>query len=360
MVLSRNPYESLLKWSWESWMIKFQFIFSAFIFLSIFSCAKTEEAAVRSAIQEAKYFLNTSNCSSARSVLEDVDFQEDNASYISTYASAQACVAGYKELDTLFGGNLSNISSASLITSLAAFTSSDDTVEDSEAYTALDAAITTLISYDGTTSPSTVARNSKFGTKQSGDLSMQAMYLLFVQIGKHFALYGNAEHVADPPTGVKGGGAFGNSCLYSYTTQDAVEFVTDAGALTQLGSCISASGTEGSDFLEAPETAADIKRRLCQGIVYFNNLMDILSNMTLPGSDSLGDVSNIGTALSALMLAAQTAETSAAAGKYNDGDVNGQNAIAALKDVTSQAVCEAVTIERIEKFYAIFFEAIYQ
>lgn len=341
-------------------MAKFQSIFYLFFLALFIACAKTDEAAVRSAIQEAKYFLNTSDCSSAKSVLEDVDFQEDNASYISTYASAQACVAGYTELDTLFGGNLSNISSASLITSLAAFDSSNDTIEDSVAYTALDAAITTLLSYDDSTSPSTISRNAKFGTKQSGDLSMQAMYLLFVQIGKHFALYGNAEHAADPPTGVKGGGTFGNSCIYSYTTQDAVEFVTDFGALSQLGSCTAASGTQGSDFLEAPETAADIKRRLCQGIVYFNNLLDILSNMTLPGSDSLGDVSNISTALQALMLVAQTAETSAAAGKYNDGDVNGQNAIAALKDVTSQSVCEAVTIERIEKFYAIFFESVYQ
>ena len=44
----------------------------------------------------------------------------------------------------------------------------------------------------------------------------------------------------------------------------------------------------------------------------------------------------------------------------NDGDANGQDAISNLKDVTSQTVCEAENIERIEKFYAIFFETIYQ
>ena len=339
--------------------------FIIFIFICLFaSCAKTEDAAIRSAIQEAKYYLNSSDCANAKDVLDDVDFQEDNASYISTYASAQACVAGYTELDTLFGGNLSNISSTSLIASLAAFSSSIETLPDSSASTAIDQAITTLISYDeaASGSPSTAARNTKFGIKQSGDLSMQTMYLLFVQIGKHFALYGNAEHSADPPTGAKGGGAFGNSCLFSYTTQDAVEVIDDFGGLgtAPLGTCVAASGTEGSDFLEAPETDEDIKRRLCQGIVYFTNLLDILSNLTLPGSDSLGDVSNVGAALSTLMTAAQTQETTGAGGKYNDGDVKGQDAIANLKDVTSQVVCEAEAIERIEKFYAIFFEVVYK
>ena len=328
------------------------------IFCLLYSCAKTDEAAVRSAIQEAKFELNTNSCSSAKSILDDVGFQDDNANYISVYASAQACVGGYTELGTMFGDNLDSLDSSNLIVSLASFTSSDETTADSVNYTALNDAITTLISNDGSASPSTVARNSKFGTKKSGDLSMQAMYLLFVQIGKHFALYGDADR-----TGVKG--ACGNpACIFSYTTQDAVDLVTDAnfGPLAQLGSCTAATGSEGSPLLDSPETAADIKRRLCQGIVYFNNLLDILGNMTLPGSSSLGDVSGINTALSALMTVASTLETNggAPAGKYNDGPAAGQNAISTLRDVTSQTVCEAENLERIEKFYAIFFEAIYQ
>lgn len=315
---------------------------------------------MRSAIQEAKFELSSTECSKAKSILDDVGFQNDNADYISIYASAQACDAGYTELDTLFGGNLDNLDSTTFLQSLAAFTSSNETSADSTSYTALNNAITTLISYDeaASGSPSTVARTTKFGSKKAGDLSMQAMYLLFVQLGKHFAFYGNASS-----DGTKGGGSItgANSCLFSYTTQDAVDYVTDVGGAAGLGTCTSASGTEGSDFLESPETAANIKRRLCHGIVYFNNLLDILGNITLPSSDSLGDVSNVSSALTTLMTAAEAVETTggAPAGSYNDGSADGQGAITALRGVTSQAVCEAENLERIEKFYAIFFEAIF-
>ena len=291
-------------------------------------------------------------CSDALNILDDVDFQNDNADYISVYASAQACSAGYKELD-LFGDDLSSISSSGLIQSLAAFDSSlGEATADSVAYQAMDSAITTLLSYDEDAGgqPSTLARATKFGIKKSGDLSLQALYMIFSQLGRHFALYGNAD--PDVATkGEKGGGAQSNSCIFSYTTQDAVDCITTVNP----GTCVAATGTEGSDLLESPETSADIKRRLCQGIVYYNNMMDILGNVTLPGSDSLGDVSNIQTALNTLMLAAEAAES----GVYNDGAADGVNAISTLKTVTSQSVCEDVTIERIEKWYAIFFESVY-
>ena len=85
-------------------------------------------------------------------------------------------------------------------------------------------------------------------------------------------------------------------------------------------------------------------------------MMDILSNITLPGSDELGDVENIQSALNTLMTTAEAAET----GTYNDGPADSLNAISALRDVTDQATCEAETLERVEKFYAIFFETIFQ
>ncbi|MBT4790365.1 MAG: hypothetical protein HON90_02240 [Halobacteriovoraceae bacterium] len=324
------------------------------LFCVIISCAKTDEAEVISALQEAKYFLSSMECTDALSALDEIGFQEDNADYISVYASAQACKAGYKELD-LFGGNLDSLASASLITSLAALSSSNETEPDSANFLALDGAITTLLSYDGTAQPNTAARNIKFGTKKSGDISLQALYLLFVQMGKFYALYGNAgiNTTPDPDVpGSKGYGTFTNSCLFSYTTSDAIDWVTASPA----GTCTAATGSEGSDFLESPVTAAVIKTRLCNGIIYYNNLMDILANVTLPGSDSLGDVGNIQTVLANLMSLAELAE----AGAFNDGDANGVNAISALKSVTGQAACEAENIERIEKFYAIFLETIYQ
>lgn len=331
-------------------MLKLPFILV--ISLVLISCAKTDEEEVRSVIAEAKYHLSSMDCSDAIDVLDEVSFQEDNADYISVYASAQACSAGYKELD-FFQDELTNLDSSNFIGSLAAFSSSlDETTADSTAYVAMDNAIKTLLGYDNSSgTPSTSNRNSKFGTNESGDMSLQALYMLFYQMGKHFALYGNAGS-----DGAKGGDAnsFGNDCIYSYTTQDAVDWITANGA--SLGTCNTANGTNGSDFLENPETSADIKTRLCNGIIYYNNMMDILGNVTLPASDSLGDVSNIQTALNTLMTAAELAET----GAINDGDANGQDAIANLKDITRQSDCEDENIERIEKFYAIFFETIYQ
>jgi hypothetical protein len=317
--------------------------------LSLISCAKTDEEEVRSAIAEAKYHLSSMDCSKAEDILDDISFQEDNADYISIFASMQACKAGYKELDVLFGGNLDNLNSASLISSLASFSSSNETAPDSADYLNLNDAITTLLGNDGTAQPSAAARNTKFGTKKSGDLSMQALYLLFVQIGKHFALYGNAG-----TDGGKGGNAqtFGNTCIYSYTASDAVQWVNANTSGTCAGPL---DGSQGSDFLESPVSAATVKTRLCYGVVYYNNLMDILGNITLPGSDSLGDVSNIQSALAVLMSAAQAVET----GVFNDDPVS-TNAIDAVSAVTSQAACEAINIERIEKFYAIFLETIYQ
>lgn len=319
------------------------------IIFNLVSCAPTSEEEVASAVSEARFHLSSMDCSKAKSVLDDVGYQSDDADYISVYASSQACEAGFKVLDVLFGGNLENIDSNSLIGSLASFTSSNETQADSANYIAIQNAITTLIESSGGTQPSTAERNSKFGAAKSGDLSLQALYLIFVQMGKFFALYGNAD-----ASGVKGqGDTFDtNDCIYSYTTSDAVQWIDD----NSPGSCSAATGSEGSDFLKTPVSATEIKSRLCEGIILYNNMIDILSNITLPSSDELGDVGNIATALNTLMTTAEGAES----GIYNDGPANSLNAISTLRGVTAQATCEAVTIERIEKFYAIFFETIFQ
>ena len=83
--------------------------------------------------------------------------------------------------------------------------------------------------------------------------------------------------------------------------------------------------------------------------------MDILGNITLPGSDELGDVSSIESTLDTLLIAAQTLESST----FNTGTAESQDAIQNLKDVTLLSNCTSESLERIEKFYAIFFETIF-
>lgn len=313
------------------------------------SCAKKDEELIDSAKQEAKYFLSSKNCSKARSALTEVGTQSDDPVWISLYASTYACDAGYSELDTLFGGNLDNLDSNSILNSLAQFSSSNETEADSTVYTNLKTAINILLDSDGESQPSAAKKLTKFGPDAGSDLNMQVLYLLLVQTGKFFAYYGNVD-----ANGAKGQGDNTNICLFSYTQADLTTggaggggFIGDA-LVSQPNTCNATAS--GHPDLESPVDAATIKTRLCEGIVLYNNLLDVLTNNNLSSNDSLGDLSNVGTAINTLMQAAATSESS-----YNTG-VNGQNAIATLKDITGQDECEAVHLDKIEKFYAMVFE----
>ena len=323
------------------------------LLLIFVSCAKKDEELIDSAKQEAKYFLSSKKCSKARDVLTEVGTQSDDPVWISLHAATYACDAGYSELDTLFGGNLGNLSANSIINSLAQFSSSNETEADSAAYTNLKRAINILLNSDGESQPSAAKKLTKFGPDPGSDLNMQTLYLLLVQIGKFFAYYGNVDSNGD-----KGQGTNTNICLFSYTQVDlttgsggggsgAAGFIADALAV-QPNTCNTTA--RGHPDLEAPVEAATIKRRLCEGIVLYNNLLDILANNNLSSNDSLGELSNIATAIDTLLQAAATSETA-----YNTG-TNGQNAIATLKDITGQDECEAVHLDKIQKYYAMFLE----
>jgi len=309
-----------------------------FLSSTLASCAKTDAQAIKAAINEANYHLTSMDCVSAKAALDGVDFQAGNASYISTYASAQACVGNYNELD-LFA-ELGDISAAGFLESFAALSSANETAADSTTYAALKAAITTLLAYDGATNPSTATRNAKFGDAKSGDLSMQAMYLIMLQIGKYFALYANTD-----TNGVKGAGTFSNSCIFSYTETDSVNIIT---TLTP-GSCSGATGSEGSDFLESPVTAAAIKTRLCEGVILYTNFTDILSNITLPGSSELGAIADIKAVFDLAYSSAEAAEAGYVA--------NSTDAIATLRVIREQALCEAADLNRISKWFALLMES---
>jgi hypothetical protein len=320
------------------------------ILISFVSCAKTDKELVDSAKQEAKFYLSKRNCTKARAALNEVSRQDDDAVWLGLMASTYACDAGYSELDTLFNsGDLGNLDSANLLTTLAAFSSSNETSADSAAYTNLKTAVNYILAADGLAQPSAATKLTKFGTRAGTDLNMQALYMILVITGKYFAYYGNTD-----TNGVKGAGSLGNDCIFSYTAPDAVDFVAgEYGANT----CSSTGGGEGSDDLEAPVAAATIKTRLCEGIIWFNNLLDILKNITLSSNPSLGDLSQISTVLDTALTVAATGETTLGGGAYND-DANGQNAIATLKDITGQDECEAIHEYRIQKYHAILFETL--
>jgi hypothetical protein len=304
------------------------------------SCAKTDEQLCQSAKDETKYLLTKNQCSKALSTIQG-SCDNDDAQYIALVSSSQACSSGYSELD-LFATDISSINSASLISSLASLSTSNETQADSDNYVALQTAIQTILT-STSGNPSASQRITTFGQEQGTNLNFQLLFMLVVQTGKYFNHYGDAD-----ATGTKGAGG-SNTCIYSYTNADAVNWINTDPAGVGAGSCVAATGSEGSADLEAPVAAAEITTRLCEGIILFNNLMDVLGNVDL--SDTVyGDLSNITTVINGLYTAAITAESA----NYGSSVVN------TVRSIRSQSDCESLTQAQIEKYFAIFFESVYQ
>ncbi|MBC76469.1 MAG: hypothetical protein CME64_10685 [Halobacteriovoraceae bacterium] len=315
-------------------------LFPILCLLFLVSCAKTDEQVLDSAKQEAKYYLSDNNCAKAKKVLDDAGFENDDAEYVSLYASVYACQAGYSEFDLL--GEVSTIAAASnqLLGSLTTLASSNETAPDSTNYTSIMSAIDVILNSAGTT-PSAAAREAKFGVTGATNLSFQALYLILVEFGKFMQLYGNTDAAGD-----KSDGSFTNTCIFTYTQSDAANYVNGV-----LPTCNSAGGDEGSDFLESPVTDDEIDARLCEGIYLFNNLRDILTNVTIGDSSTFGSLKDVGDVLNTMISDAEAAES----GGLN-GEVAYQDSIQMIKDITSKSDCEALPRQRLEKWYAIIFE----
>jgi len=317
----------------------FLLLFSVLIFSS---CAKTDEEAIDSAIQEAKYHLSVNDCSSALSALQEVDFQTDNAFYIGVYASAQACGGGYDILGDGRGKIATlDATSGGLFGSLAVMSLPVETSADSTNYVAILAAINTLLEAGGGAQPSAANRITEFGTRKGTDLNMQALFLVMIELGKFVAYYANTD-----AAGIKGGGSTNadtNVCFGEYTFDADVN--TQLG-LSALGNCNNA--TSGHTDLKSPVAAATIKTRLCEGIVLFNNFLDILDNITLSSNSSLGDLSSVGTVLNGIFTLAATAEASASWGG---------SAVTTIQSITSQTTCEAQSDADLQRYYVLIMES---
>ncbi len=321
----------------EGYVLRLSAIFSL-IFLV--SCAKTDEQIIDSAKQEAKYYLSDNNCSKAQKVLDEAGYQNDDAEYLSLYASMYACKAGYSEFDLLDEVTTIAANSSQLLGSLTTLGTSNETAPDSTSYTNIMNAIDVLLNSAGT-SPSATARESKFGVTGATNLSFQALYLILVEFGKFLQLYGNTDAAGD-----KSDGSFTNTCIFTYTQVDAVNY-----ANTILPTCNSVGGDEGSDFLESPVTDDEIDARLCEGIYLFNNLRDILSNVTIGNSSTFGSLKDVGDVLDDMIADAESAESAGL-----NTEVAYQDSIAAIKTITSKSDCEALPRQRLEKWYSIIFE----
>ena len=252
--------------------------------------SESEETA--DVVRSANNLLSSRNCDAAISLLESHGMKNKDARYLQALASGYACKAGYDE--PTFYGLLTNTDltggSAGLIDALVRLSYAPMTSPTDDAYINLKTAIEILIWAGDVSTPSADNRGAEFNSKEASELNEMALYLLFTQIGKYAFYYGNA----DPTAGEKGTGTIinGNSngntneCFTTYTNTAARAIIT--GATTTPCD----DGDPGHPSLTYPGITHELYvKRLCEGVVLFNNFVDVLNAVVLPAdSGSIGDV----------------------------------------------------------------------
>lgn len=318
-------------------MLKLYYLLLTILLVS--SCAKTEQELLFDTIERANNFLTSRKCDDAIDLLEDHGIEKSSADFMKVYSSAYACKAGFSMLD-LFELDIDNIDANNLLTSLASLSSSDETLPDSIKFLALQNAIDIIVESKTISLNGSAARRiDSYGEAKGADLNFQLVFMSIVQLGKFFKLYGDADS-----TGVKGANG-NNDCIYSYSHPDAVSSIN----AVKPGSCVSATGTEGSSFLEAPVSIALQQKRMCYGIILFNNFIDTLGSLSL-GSDQYGELDDI----KDLIDASYSGLIATEAGTY------GTTVVFDVKEVRTQSLCEALNFDEVERYYAFFLENLYQ
>lgn len=281
------------------------------------SCARTEKQLVDSSKREAMYHLTKGSCSKAKEALDQVDYQTDDSEYIRLYSDVYGCRAGYSQLSTVVN-NLSSVSAnaTDLFRTLAAFPSSqEETAADSTAYTNLQLAITELLKGGTAAETSATARIAKFGERGAGDMHFQALFLILIQMGKFLKYHGDTD-----ANGVKGAGAGTIDCLFQYTDGTAITYINGGADSCDVG-------TVGNTSAETLVAAASYIPKMCELIILFNNLRDILANITFSSNSSeLGDTVNIGSVLDQAIV-------------FAEGTLS-EPAVTTYKNILGQTACE--------------------
>ncbi len=302
-----------------------------FLILLFYSCAKSPIEESSDAIDIALTHLSHEKCDDALEVLQDLGNQPSNAIYLQVLASAYACKASFNELSFIATDLtvLDATSTETIMTSLVKFSLSSETEADSDNYSNLLSGINVLLG-STTGSPSHTGRVTKFGSRKAGDMSVQALILNLVNLGKFLNYYGNVN-----ASGAKGQGSNTNSCFINYS---------DPRATSQIGAGVGGvcnSNNDGHPDLDKTTTAG--KRRMCEGLVLLTNVIDIIDNLDLSSSTELTILEDLSTQVNTFLSAATAA------------------GIGSLVTMTSQSTCEtamstASNLNDLEFFYSIIFE----
>lgn len=305
------------------------------ILFSCFSCSKTTVEKTDEAIDVALSYLSARQCDDAIDVLEEVGRQTDNATYLQVLASAYACRGGVDEI-SFIGTDIPaiNATSTNLLKSLSILSLSDEKDTDSNEYKDIRTALNILLETGSGSQPSQLNRTATFGTRKSGDMGLQILFLSIIQLGKFVNWYGNVNSV-----GAKGAGSNTNSCFISYSYPAAQTAVTAGGT-----SCTVYN--DGHPDLSFSVNVDETKRRLCEGLVLLTNLIDVLENIDLTGVTSLSSLENVAT------LATQ----------FKTNAITLDSNLGTLLNTTSQSMCKttldtASELNNMQLIYAAIFES---
>ncbi len=308
--------------------------FYFFILLLLISCGPNPSEKTTAAIDIALTLLSKDECDEAIEVLEEAGYQSSNGIYLQVLASAYACKANFREVDFLLTDlapmDTTNINT--ILKSISIMSLSDESTVDSMEYISIGTGLSIILeSTSG--APSQQSREAKFGIRRAGDMGIQALILGLVNLGKFINLYGNAG-----PSGLKGGGSNSpaNTCFMNYTDVTSAGTVTTGGV---TGACTTA--TNGHPSLS--RSTAVGRRRLCEGLVLFTNIIDILENLDISSNSQLSKLNDISSKVSPL----RTMATAAGLGT--------------LISMTSQSDCETAmatssNLDKLEQFYVLIYE----
>lgn len=319
--------------------LKFSFLLMALAVT--LSCGKKTEQEIKDAIQSANFYLSKRECQQAIDLLESVGRQTKNSYYLKALASSYACRAGYSTTKffaddiklTASPGPLGGMTTYS--TSLASITS---TLSADSKYQDLQTAIDILLYAGGipkTTEPSLVERAKYFSADRAGDINSQIAYMLLVQTGKFMKYYADTN-----ASGVKGGGSGSNTCFTDYTATDAL--VQAYLATGNTGAC----STANSSHPQLAIGATDRRKKLCEGVVLLNNILNVLPGvLASAGGGDLDDVATI-------------------TGEIEDKKADLEQidpTFGPTATVLSQTNCENdtdITEVTLSSYYAVFFESL--
>jgi hypothetical protein len=295
------------------------------ILLILLSCAKKPAEETNEAIDVALSYLSDEKCDSAIDVLEDAGNDSNNPVYLEVLASAYACRTGYSTINFITDDiPVISASGSNIFTGFAGLSSSLEPTTDSAAYLNLYRAIDIL--RDSSTQ---TEREASYGTRKSGDIGVQLLLLSIVELGKFLNHYGNADD-----SGAKGlGSGTTSTCFMNYTYAPAQVIVA---AFPVANNCN--SNTDGHpDMTNA---------RACEGLMLFTNVLDVLNNIDLSGSEDLSALEDVATQANLLKTTALAADAS----------------LETLLNETSKSACEAALesstqVNNMQLIFALLFEA---